>query len=92
MTVDFMTDESDDTGDTNTLAVHQLQWQSKSECTIIPTYMPWCVHNGKMFLYIELIDFLTLLDKRYEEKVKKEGTFMARKLRHNGTPLTCGCS
>ena len=36
----------------------------------------------------ELTDFLTLLDTRYKEKVRKEGTFMARKVRHSGTPST----
>lgn len=27
-----------------------------------------------------------MLDQCYEEKMKKEGTFMARKVRHSGTP------
>ena len=38
--------------------------------------------------FVELTDFLTILDKRYEDKVRKEGTFMARQLRHNGKPST----
>ena len=50
LTVDFMTDESDDGGDTNALVVHQLHWRSRSKCTIMLTYMSWCVYNSKMFL------------------------------------------
>ena len=46
----------------------------------------------RVFLIISLLElneFLHLLDKRYEEKVKKDGTFMARKERKIGTPSPC---
>ena len=32
LTVDFMTEESDNDDDGNLLVVHQLQWRSKSMC------------------------------------------------------------
>lgn len=36
-----------------------------------------------------LTDFLQKLDGRYEEKVKKGGTMMAKKERKIGSPLSC---
>ena len=41
-------------------------------------FTPMYIH-----VFAELIDFLALLDKRYEDKVKKDGTFMARKVRQS---------
>ena len=41
-----------------------------------------------MLSYLGLCDFLAKLDQRYEAKVKKDGTFMARKVRCIGTPST----
>lgn len=41
-----------------------------------------------MFLFanVGLIDFLSKLDERYNNKVKKDGTAMARKQRKIGAP------
>ena len=37
-------------------------------------------------MFTELEDFLTLLDDRYDIKVKKDGTTMAKKIRQLGLP------
>ena len=78
LSIQHMTEESDGS-DADTLVVYELQWHSQS----MHYYHGNC--NNYHFTY-ELLDLLHLLDKRYEDKVKNEGTSMARKKRVSGEP------
>ena len=51
------------------------------------TFWPSCRSFGvNQILNVGLIDFLHRLDGRYEERVKKDGTIMAKKQRKIGAP------
>ena len=82
LSVDFMSLESDDPDDSNSLIVHKLPWCSNSMFSIPVFASLICVTP----ICLGLTRFIEKLDARYEEKVKKEGILVARKTRKPGSP------
>lgn len=88
--IDYMSEESDDSEDPQSIIVHQLKWRSKRQYDHSHNY------KHQVALPIQsyhstagLTDFLRQLDERYEARVKKEGTAMVRKIRKIGSS-SCG--
>ena len=83
-----MSDEYDDEDqDPQLVVVHQPVWRSKRES-----------NSTGVFIFITLLlqsvdaglaEFLHRLDGRYDDRVKKDGTIMAKKQRKVGAPASC---
>ena len=72
----YMTEESD--GDDGVIVEHTLKWRSKrkeANCSTSASFM------FDPFLFIGLTDLIIDLDKRYEERVRREGGTMPKKTR-----------
>ena len=80
----FMTELSDDEMDNNSFVVHPLPWRSQS--TVILT----CMYKLPSFsIYIELNDYIKILDQRLNDKQKKEFCgVVSLKARRVGSPST----
>ena len=76
----YMTEESD--GDDGMIVEHRLEWRSKRKEANCST-----VSNSFMFdpfFFIGLNDLIVDLDKRYDERITREGGTMPKKARHPG--------
>ena len=72
----YMTEESD--GDDGLIVEHRLKWRSKrkeANCSTISSFMVY------PFSFIGLNDLIVDLDKRYEDRVTREGGTMPKKAR-----------
>ena len=76
ISVDDMSEESDDADDTNTLVVHKFPWRSLGITVLLLCLFLYCS--------LEMCQFLEKLDLRYQEKISKEGVLVARKNCKNG--------
>ena len=77
-----MTEESDDSSDSNTIIEHKLPWQSESKLlhASVQYPIPTSMHIG-------LNQYMMLLEDRLHEKVQKECVgIVAKKVRSPGTP------
>ena len=83
LNIENMSQQSDDDSDNLAVVVHQPPWRSKGK-----NQRDACVLCIFMLLHAGLSDFLAKLDERYNNKVKKDGTAMARKERKMGSPAT----
>lgn len=84
LSLEYMSEESDDPDDSNSLIVHKLPWCSLGKCRM-------CIYAKShtfmsMLCNVELTRFMGKLDARYEEKIKKDGILVARKNRKVGSP------
>ena len=84
LSIEYMSQESDDDSDNLAVVVHQPQWRSKGK----NQQDTWVMCIFMLLLHAGLSDFLTKLDERYNSKVKKDGTAMARKERKMGSLAT----
>ena len=82
LSLEYMTEESDDPEDDNVIIEHRLQWRSESKCCSMH-YM--CLSTYIIFI-AELEEFMQILDQRHEAKAKKDKGTMAKKVRRVGTP------
>ena len=76
----YMSEESDDLSDCQTIVIHPFTWRSARKFNLLFLR----VHFYVCFTIEGLNDFLQTLDQRYEDKVKKDGTAMAKKTRRIG--------
>ena len=85
----YMTEESDDDSNCGVIVEHRLPWRSQCKMSFLFSYyvklMLHCTYTA-IILFIALNEFIQELDRRYDEKVKKEGGTMPRKTRQSGPP------
>ena len=75
-----MSEESDDKSN-DQLVIHRPQWRSRGQ------FINSIIVNEFDFETTELTELIVKLDERYNDKVKKDGTAMARKPRRVGSLL-----
>ena len=80
VSLEFMSEESDDPDNPNVLIIHKLLWRSKGNLS-----WPYNIIIVIIITCSELNQFLETLDERYEKKIKKEGVLVARKQRRIGS-------
>ena len=80
LTLEYMTEESDDPDDSSLIVEHKLQWRSQSNVLLVKISLKYINFAA------ELEDFMQILDQRHETKAKKDKGTMAKKARKVGTP------
>ena len=80
VSLEFMSEESDDPDNPNVLIIHKLPWRSRGNLS-----WPYNIIIVIIITCSELSQFLETLDERYEKKIKKEGVLVARKQRRVGS-------